>query len=162
MTQQSLSIAVGECLATFVDPATGKKITFSGESLYNEDELLGEITMKTERGERFMSADGSRDVIMQSMPRAGERDVTFLLGEGTDSYESLLSWGQQRIQPIFDFDFQFVYNTQTDTGTRIHRHKRCFFSTPPIPSIARGKGYITAKISFGDVSVVNPSVGSEI
>ena len=159
---ESLSISVGECLATFVNPETGEKIVFSGESMYNEDELLGEITMKTERGERFMSADGTRDVIMQSMPRAGERDVTFLLGEGTDSYESLLSWGQKRIQPIFDFDFQFVYNTQTTAGARIHRHKRCFFSTLPIPSIARGKGYVTAKISFGDVAVVNPATGAEI
>ena len=159
---KSLSISVGECLATFVDPMTGEKIVFSGESMYNEDELLGEVTMKTERGERFMSADGTRDVIMQSMPRAGERDVTFLLGEGADSYESLLSWGQKRIQPIFDFDFQFVYNTQTTTGARIHRHKRCFFSALPIPSIARGKGYVTAKISFGDLAVVDPATGAEI
>ncbi len=30
---------------------------------------------------------------MQSMPRAGDRDVTFLLG--TD-YDKLLSWGQAR------------------------------------------------------------------
>ena len=159
MSQESLSISIGECIVTFTDPLSGDSITFAGDTMYNEDELLGEITMKTERGERFMSADGTRDVVMQSMPRAGERDVTFLLG--TD-YDKLLSWGQSRVQKIFDFDFYFKYDTQSTEGARIHRHKRCFFSTPPIPSIARGKGYITAKISFGDVAVINPATGAEI
>lgn len=157
--QESLSISIGECIATFTDPLSGDSISFAGDTMYNEDELLGEITMKTERGERFMSADGTRDVVMQSLPRAGERDVTFLLG--TD-YEKLLSWGQSRVQKIFDFDFYFKYDTQSAEGARIHRHKRCFFSTPPIPSVARGKGYITAKISFGDVAIVNPATGAEI
>ena len=159
MPQESLSISIGECIATFTDPLSGDSITFAGDTMYNEDELLGEITMKTERGERFMSADGTRDVVMQSMPRAGERDVTFLLG--TD-YDKLLSWGQSRIQKIFDFDFYFKYDTASTEGARIHRHKRCFFTTPPIPSVARGKGYITAKISFGDVAIVNPATGAEI
>lgn len=159
MPQESLSISIGECIATFTDPLSGDSISFAGDTMYNEDELLGEITMKTERGERYMSADGSRDVIIQSMPRAGERDVTFLLGT---NYEKLLSWGQRRIQPVFDFDFYFKYDTQSAEGARVHRHKRCIFTTPPIPSVARGKGYITAKISFGDVAVINPSTGAEI
>jgi hypothetical protein len=159
---ESLTIAVGESIATFIDPASGEKIVFSGESFYNEDELLGEPTMKTERGERFMAADGSRGVVMQSMARAGERDVTFLLGEGKDSYESLLSWGQKRIQPIFNFDFQFVYSTASIAGARIHRHKECFFTQLPIPAIGRPKGYVTAKISFGDLAVVDPATGNEI
>jgi len=157
--QESLSISIGECTATFTDPLAKESISFGGDTMYNEDELLGEITMKTERGERFLSADGTRDVVMQSLPRAGDRDVTFLLG--TD-YDKLLSWGQSRIQKIFDFDYYFKYDTQSDKGARIHRHKRCFFVTPPIPSIARGKGYVTAKISFGDVAVVDPSTGAEI
>jgi len=159
MAQESLSISIGECIATFTDSLTGKVISFTGDTMYNEDELLGEITMKTERGERFMSADGTRDVVMQSLPRAGERDVTFLLG--TD-YDQLLSWGQSRIQPIFNFDFYYKYNTSTTAGARIHRHSRCFFKTPPIPSVARGKGYVTAKIDFGDVAVIDPSTGKEI
>ena len=159
MAQESLSISIGECIATFTDPLSGESISFAGDTMYNEDELLGEITMKTERGERFMSADGTRDVVMQSMPRAGDRDVTFLLG--TD-YDKLLSWGQSRVQKIFDFDFYFKYDTASTEGARIHRHKRCFFTTPPIPSVARGKGYITAKISFGDVAIVNPATGAEI
>ena len=159
MAQESLSISIGECIATFTDPLSGESISFAGDTMYNEDELLGEITMKTERGERFMSADGTRDVVMQSMPRAGDRDVTFLLG--TD-YDKLLSWGQARIQKIFDFDFYFKYDTASTEGARIHRHKRCFFTIPPIPSVARGKGYITAKISFGDVAIVNPATGAEI
>lgn len=159
MAQESLSISIGECIATFTDPLSGESISFAGDTMYNEDELLGEITMKTERGERFMSADGTRDVVMQSMPRAGDRDVTFLLG--TD-YDKLLSWGQARVQKIFDFDFYFKYDTASTEGARIHRHKRCFFTSPPIPSVARGKGYITAKISFGDVAIVNPATGAEI
>lgn len=159
MAQESLSVSIGECIATFVDPLSGDKVSFAGDTFWNDEELLGEITMKTDRGERFMSADGTRDVVMQSLPRAGERDITFLLG--TD-YDKILSWGQSRIQKIFDFDFYFKYNTQTAEGARIHRHKRCFFMSPPIPSVARGKGYITARISFGDVAIVDPSTGAEI
>lgn len=156
---ESLSVSIGECIATFTDPLTGDSISFGGDTFYNEDELLGEPTMKTERGERFLGADGTRDVVMQSLPRAGQRDITFLFG--TD-YDKLLSWGQKRIQPIFDFDFYFKYDTASAEGARIHRHKRCFFLSPPIPSIAREKGYITAKIDFGDVSVINPATGAEI
>jgi hypothetical protein len=156
---ESLSVSIGECIATFTDPISGDSISFGGDTFYNEDELLGEPTMKTDRGERFMAADGTRDVVMQSLPRAGQRDITFLFG--TD-YEKLLSWGQKRIQPIFDFDFYFKYDTASAEGARIHRHKRCFFVSPPIPSVARGKGYITAKIDFGDVAVINPATGAEI
>ena len=159
MGQESLSVSIGECIATFTIPLSGESVSLAGDTFYNEDELLGEITMKTERAERFMSADGTRDVIMQSLPRAGDRDITFLLGS---DYDKLLSWGQSRIQPVFDFDFYFKYNTASSEGARIHRHKRCVFLTPPIPSVARGKGYITAKISFGDVAVIDPSTGSEI
>jgi hypothetical protein len=159
MAQESLSVSIGECIATFVDPLSGDKVSFAGDTFWNDEELLGEITMKTDRGERYMSADGTRDVVMQSLPRAGERDITFLLG--TD-YDKILSWGQSRIQKIFDFDFYFKYNTQSAEGARIHRHKRCFFMSPPIPSVARGKGYITARISFGDVAIVDPSTGAEI
>ena len=159
MSQESLSVSIGESTATFTDPLSGEVISFGGDTMYNEDELLGEITMKTERGERFLSADGTRDVVMQSLPRAGEREVTFLFG--TD-YDKLLSWGQSRIQKIFNFDFYFKYDTDSSEGARIHRHKRCYFVSPPIPSIARGKGYITAKISFGDVAVIDPSTGAEI
>jgi hypothetical protein len=157
--QESMSMSVGECIATFTDPISGDTISFAGDTFYNEDELLGEITMKTERGERFMSADGTRDVVMQSLPRAGDRDITFLYGS---DFDKLLSWGQRRIQPIFNFDFYFKYDTASTEGARIHRHKRCFFLTPPIQSIARGKGYVTAKISFGDIAVVDPSTGAEI
>lgn len=157
--QESLSVSIGECIATFIDSLDGTKISFAGDTFWNDEELLGEITMKTDRGERFMSADGTRDVVMQSLPRAGQRDITFLLG--TD-YDKILSWGQSRIQKIFDFDFYFKYNTKTTEGARIHRHKRCFFVSPPIPSVARGKGYITARIDFGDVAMVDPSTGAEI
>jgi len=159
MSQESLSISVGECIATFTDPNSGETISFAGDTMYNEDDLLGDITMKTERGERFLSADGTRDVVMQSLPRAGERDVTFLLG--TD-YDKLLSWGQARIQKIFNFDFYYKYDTASAEGARIHRHLRCFFASPPIPAIGRGKGYVTAKISFGDVAIINPATGAEI
>ena len=125
----------------------------------NEDELLGEITPMDDRGKRFPAADGSRDVIIQNMSRAGERDVTFLQGENLDK---LISWSQKRIQPKFDFDFYYKYDSDTAEGARIHRHKRCIFKTQIVPSIARGKGYVTTKIDFGDVAVINPATGAEI
>lgn len=159
MGQESLSISYGECIATFTDPISGDTISFGGDTMYNEDDLLGEPSQKNERGERHMAADGSRDVIVQNMALNGERDITFLLG--TD-YDKLLSWGQRKIQPIFNFDFYFKYDTASAEGARIHRHTRCFFLSPPIPSISRGKGYITAKISYGEIAVVNPSTGAKI
>ena len=162
MTQQSISYTPGECIATFTDTATGDIVRFTGETFSTEDELLGEITMKSDRAERSVSADGKRDVIIQNMARAAERDITILLGVGSDSFESLLSFAQKRIQVIFDFDFQFIYHTDSSTYSRIHQHKRCFFPTIPVQSIGKDKRIVTAKISFLDVAVIDPSTGQEI
>ena len=115
--------------------------------------------MKTDRGERHVAADGSRDVVMQSLTRAGERDVTFLLGS---DFDKLKSWAQSRTQTIFDFDFYFKYNSQSAEGARIHRHKRCFMKSVPLPAIGRSKGYVTCRIDFGDVAEIDPTTGNEI
>lgn len=157
--QESLSVSIGQCTATFVSKLTGESISFGGETFYNDEDLLGDITLDTERAKRHMSADGSRDVLMQSLSRAGTREIKFLLGENLDK---LKSWGQSRIQKEFDFDFMYQYNTQSAEGTRIQRHKRCVFIDVPIQGVGRDKGYITAKISFGDVAEVDPTTDKEI
>ena len=159
MAQESLSISIGECIATFTNILSGESISFDGSTMYNEDELLGEITMKSDAGERFPAANGLRDVVIQNMSLAGQRDVTFLQGTELDK---LVSWSQKRPQPQFDFDFYYKYDTQSVEGARIHRHKRCFFLAPIVPSIARGKGYVTTKIDFGEIKMVNPATGAEI
>lgn len=157
--QESLSNSVGECIATFVASVTGESIKFAGDTFYNEEDLLGDITLDTERGKRFMSADGSRDVIMHSLPRAGTREVKFLLGTDLDK---LKNWGQAKPQKLFDFDFYYKYNTQSAEGARIQRHKRCFFVDMPIQGVGRDKGYVTCKISFGDVAEVDPATDQEV
>lgn len=93
MGQESLSISIGECIATFTASLTGESVSFGGDTFYNDDQLLGKPTMKTDRGDRFPSADGQRDVIIQSLPRAGEREVTFLQGTELDK---LISWSQKK------------------------------------------------------------------
>lgn len=158
-TTESLSVSIGQCVATFVASLSGDSISFGGDTFYNEEDLLGDITLDTERAKRFMSADGSRDVLMHSLPRAGTREVKFLLG---DNLDKLKSWGQARVQTVFDFDFYYKYNTQTAEGGRIQRHKRCVFVDLPIQGIGRDKGYVTAKISFGDVAEVDPATDKEI
>lgn len=157
--QESLSVSVGQCVATFVASLTGESISFGGDTFYNEEDLLGDITLDTERAKRFMSADGSRDVLMQSLPRAGTREIKFLLGENLDK---LKRWGQSRVQTEFDFDFLYTYNTQSKAGTRIQRHKRCVFIDLPVQGVGRDRGYITAKISFGDVAEIDPATDKEI
>jgi len=157
--QESLSVSVGQCVVTFVAILTGESISFGGETFYNEEDLLGDITLDTERAKRFMSADGSRDVLMQSLPRAGTREIKFLLGENLDK---LKSWGQARIQKEFNFDFMYKYDTKSAEGTRIQRHKRCVFIDLPLQGIGRERGYITAKISFGDVAEIDPATDKEI
>jgi hypothetical protein len=157
--QESLSVSIGQCVATFVANLSGESISFGGETFYNEEDLLGDITMDTERAKRFMSADGSRDVLMQSLPRAGTREIKFLLGENLDK---LKNWGQSKVQTVFDFDFLYNYNTQSSTGTRIQRHKRCVFIDLPLQGIGRDRGYVTAKISFGDVAEIDPATDKEI
>jgi hypothetical protein len=158
-TQESVSVSVGECIATFTSTLTGESLVFAGDSFYNDNELLGDPTMDTDRANRHMSADGTRDVVMQSLSRAGERDVTFLLGS---DFDKLKSWAQSRVQTEFDFDFYFKYNTQTAEGARIHRHKRCVMKALPLQAIGREKGYVTCKISFGDLAEIDPSTGNEI
>ena len=157
--QESISIAPGECIATFTSTKDGKQIVCAGDTFCSEQELLGDINLKSERAERCISADGSRDVLIQNMCRAGDREVTFLLGDNADA---LLSWAQKRIQSPFTFDFYYKYNKQSSSGARIQRHKRCIFLALPIPAISKDKGYVTCKISFGDVAMIDPSTGAEI
>ncbi|MBN2401991.1 MAG: hypothetical protein JXN64_06305 [Spirochaetes bacterium] len=157
--QESLSVSIGECIVTFVASVTGESIKFAGDTFYNEEDLLGDITMDTDRAKRFPSADGSRDVLMHSLPRAGTREVKFLLGANLDK---LKSWGQARPQTVFDFDFYYKYNTQSAEGARIQRHKRCIFLDMPLQGVGRDKGYVTTKISFGDVAEVDPATDKEI
>lgn len=156
---ESISIAPGRCIATFVASLTGESIAFDGSTFYNEEDLLGDPTDDTERGKRYVSATGENDVVIQSASRAGEREVKFLYGP---QFDKLLSWGQRRTQPQFDFDFLFLYSTQSNEGQRIHRHKRCYFKKLPIIGIGRDKGYITATISYGDIAIVDPATGKEI
>ena len=157
--QESLSVVLGQCVATFTAKLSGDSISFGGETFYNEEDLLGEITLDTERGKRYMAADGSRGVLIQSMPRAGNREIKFLLGENLDK---LKSWGQAKIQTLFDFDFYYAYNTQSAEGARIQRHKNCYFTKMPLAGVGRDRGYITAEISFEDVAEVDPATDKEI
>ena len=157
--QESLSLSIGECIATFVAGVSCESIKFAGDTFYNEEDMLGDITLDTERAKRYMSADGTRDVLMHSLPRAGTREVKFLLGTDLDK---LKSWAQSRVQKVFDFDFYYKYNTQSAEGARIQRHKRCVFLDLPLQGVGRDKGYVTAKISFGDVAEVDPSTDKEI
>lgn len=157
--QESLSVVMGQCVATFTAKLSGDSISFGGETFYNEEDLLGDITLDTERGKRYMAADGSRGVLIQSMPRAGTREIKFLLGENLDK---LKSWGQAKIQSLFDFDFYYSYNTQSTEGARIQRHKNCYFTKMPLAGVGRDRGYITAEISFEDVAEVDPATDKEI
>jgi hypothetical protein len=111
------------------------------------------------RVDRHMAASGLNDVLMQNLSRSGKRDVMFLLGA---DFDKLKSWGQRRVQPVFQFDFFYKYNTQTAAGARIHRHLRCAFENSPLPGIGRKRGYVTCTISFGDVAEINPATGKEI
>ena len=157
--QESLTVIIGQCVATFTAKLTGESISFGGETFYNEEDLLGDITLDTERGKRHMAADGSRGVLIQSIPRAGNREVKFLLG---DNLDKLKSWGQAKIQTVFDFDFYYAYNTQSKEGARIQRHKNCYFMKMPLAGVGRDRGYVTAEISFEDVAEINPATDKEI
>jgi hypothetical protein len=157
--QESLTVVVGQCVATFTAKLSGESVSFGGETFYNEEDLLGDITLDTERGKRHMSADGSRGVLILSVPRAGTREVKFLLG---DNLDKLKSWGQAKIQKLFDFDFYYAYNTQSTEGARIHRHKNCYFTKMPLAGVGRDRGYVTAEISFEDVAEINPLTDKEI
>lgn len=157
--QESLNVVIGQCVATFAAKLTGESLSFGGDTFYNEEDLLGDITLDTERGKRHMAADGSRGVLIQSMPRAGNREVKFLLG---DNLDQLKKWGQAKIQTLFDFDFYYVYNTQSAEGARIQRHKNCYFTKLPLAGVGRERGYVTAEISFEDVAEIDPATDQEI
>lgn len=157
--QESLTVVIGQCVATFTAKLTGDSISFGGDTFYNEEDLLGDITLDTERGKRHMAADGSRGVLILSVPRAGTREIKFLLGENLDK---LKSWGQAKIQTLFDFDFYYAYNTQSAEGARIHRHKNCYFTKMPLAGVGRDRGYVTAEISFEDVAEIDPATDEEI
>ncbi len=158
-TQESLTVIIGRCVATFTAKLSGQSLSFGGDTFYNEEDLLGDITLDTERGKRHMAADGSRGVLILSIPRAGTREVKFLLG---DNLDLLKHWGQAKIQTLFDFDFYYAYNTQSNEGARIHRHKNCYFTKMPLAGVGRDRGYVTAEISFEDVAEIDPLTDKEV
>lgn len=158
-TQESLTVIIGRCVATFTAKLSGQSLSFGGDTFYNEEDLLGDITLDTERGKRHMAADGSRGVLILSIPRAGNREVKFLLG---DNLDLLKHWGQAKIQTLFDFDFYYAYNTQSNEGARIHRHKNCYFTKMPLAGVGRDRGYVTAEISFEDVAEIDPLTDKEV
>ena len=157
---ETLSQAVGQAIATLTANISGQVLSFKGDTFYNDDDLLGEITLDEERGKRFMSADGSRSMIMLSESRAGKRDVTFLYSE---DYEQLVSWAQSRIPVVFTLEFYYLYAGQSAEFARIQRHKDCIIVGSPLPPLSREKGaYVKCSVSFGDHALVDPSTGKEI
>ena len=157
--QESISIAVGSCIATLVANLTGESLSFAGDTFYNEEDLISDATEAAERAKRFMSAAGTRDVTMQNLARNGTRELKLIMG--TD-YEKLVSWGQSRVQKMFDLDFYYVYNTGSTAGGRIQRHKRCFLVGLPIPGVGRDRGYVTIKFDYGDLALIDPATDKEI
>lgn len=157
--QESVSIAIGRSVATFVAKLSGESLSFGGDTFYSEDELLSPPELKSERGNRHMAADGSRSATIYSMTRNGTRDIKFLLG---DNLDRLVSWGQARIPVAFDFDFLYQRDLQSATGTRIQRHKNCFFVGIPVPGIGKDQGYVTAKIDYEDIAEVDPLTDKEL
>lgn len=158
---QSISVSIAECVATFqAYGSSTDSFSFAGDTFSNDGDLLGEISLQTELFERYLSADGTRDVSIQSAPRAGQREVSFLYG--TD-YERLLSWAQRFPQPFFNFDFYYKWYSEDGESARIQRHLRCGFKTLPMISVSRENGgVIRAQINFGDVFLVNPTTGQKI
>ena len=159
MTQQSRTYALGESICTLTATIGGQVITLDGGSITNDDDMLGAISTDSERAKRFKSADGSRDILIQNESRSGKREITFLHG---DTVDKLISWGQARIQTVFNMDYYVKYNTDTGEGSRIQRHKRCIMIDMPIPKISREDGYVKMNISFGDVAWVDPATGKEL
>lgn len=158
---QSIQVSIAECVATFgFYGASTESLVFAGDTFSNDGDLLGEISLQTELFERYLSADGTRDVAVMSAPRAGEREIMFLYG--TD-FERLLSKAQSFPQPFFNFDFFYKWYSADGVEARIQRHLRCGFKTLPMPRISRENGgVITARINFGDVYAVNPATGQKI
>lgn len=158
---ESLSISIAECVATFqAYGPINESLVFAGDTFANDGDLLGDISLQTELFERYLSADGSRDVSIQSAPRAGEREVMFLFGS---DFERLLSWAQRFPQPFFNFDFYYKWYSESGESARIQRHLRCAFKTLPFPKISRESGgVISARINFGDAFAINPVTGQKI
>ncbi len=158
---QSISVSLAECVATFDFYGPVKtSFVFAGDTFANDGDLLGKITLQTMLFERYLSADGTRDVIIQSAPRAGDREISFLYG--TD-YEKLLSMAQRFPQPQFNLDFYYKWYSEDGESARIQRHLRCGFKELPMVSVSRENGaFITVPLNFGDAYLVNPTTGQKI
>lgn len=157
----SVRVNIAECVATLtpIGVTSEGPIQFGGEVAFHEAAFLGEVTPKYERGQRYLSAAASNDVVMQTNSRAGTRDMNLLMGTDIDR---LTSWAQRNPQQLFNLDFYYKLFTDTANLARIQRHLRCFMPKIPTPIIAYDQALITVTLDFGDLIQINPITGQPL
>lgn len=161
MPGESVRVNIAECVATLtpIGVTSEGPIQFGGEVAFHEAAFLGEVTPKYERGQRYLSAAASNDVVMMTNSRAGTRDMNLLMGTGIDR---LTSWAQRNPMQMFNLDFFYKLFTDTANLARIQRHVRCFMTKIPTPVIAYDQSLITISLDFGDLQIIDPLTGQPI
>jgi len=161
MPGESVRANIAECVATLtpIGVTSEGPIQFGGEVAFHEAAFLGEVTPKYERGQRYLSAAASNDVVMMTNSRAGTRDMNLLMGTDIDR---LTSWAQRNPMQMFNLDFFYKLFTDTANLARIQRHVRCFMTKIPTPVIAYDQALITISLDFGDLQIIDPLTGQPI
>ena len=125
MPGESVRANIAECVATLtpIGVTSEGPIQFGGEVAFHEAAFLGDVTPKYERGQRYLSAAASNDVVMMTNSRAGTRDMNLLMGTDIDR---LTSWAQRNPMQMFNLDFFYKLFTDTANLARIQRDKTLY------------------------------------
>jgi hypothetical protein len=147
--------------ATLLLTITPKKaganpLAFRSEVVYNEGEILGDIQLKRDLGERFMAGDGESSTTVHNYARNGQRDLTLMDG---DEAEALQGFINQNPIVHFDFDFQYYRVEQDASKIRIQRHRNCFIRNLPVRVVTPDGVTLKFTIDFEKHQTINAATG---
>lgn len=134
MAARSTNIDFATLILTVTPRTSGATpLTFTSSEVMNEQEILGEVQLKKERGERYMAADGETSTTVHNYAKNGQRDLTIMDGEAA---ETLLGYFQQNPTVHFDLDVQYTRVEQDASTVRIQRHRNCFIRNSAVRVIS--------------------------
>lgn len=127
-------------------------ITFSADTFFNEEEILGEAQPTKDRARPFMSNDGTTGQYIDIFAVSGKRDLTIFDGPEADK---LQGWALRNPQPMFDLAFTYQRNDQDSSEVRTYLHQDCKFMNHPARVISNDIATVKFNFHYMNLSILN-------
>ncbi len=127
-------------------------LVLKSDTLFNEEEFLGEPQPDKDRTRWFASNDGVTGQYLDIFAIAGKRDLTIIDGSFADL---LQNYAYANPQPMFDFDFRYQRNDQDNSQIRTHSHKDCKFTNHPARVMSNDIVVTKFTLHYGTIKILD-------